>query len=186
MNNLAPDVIMYNEYNNLKTHDGRPIVLTLKQTKYAESRLHDIKTSNSGNLPELLSVFLCSCQELSYALGILGNELQFLKHDLDLVRSNTLINKVPAALAQTQQRSSEDIRNALIEMDSEYSEIRSLTDALDAAYLNLKDRRKVIEMGYYACQEIAKLSKAYSSTGNSSPDYGMAPLEAGSVVENKR
>lgn len=186
MQNLSPDLILSNEYHDLKTHDGRPIVLNLKQTKYAESRLHDIKTSNAGTLPELLSVFLCGCQELSYALGILGNEIQFFKHSLDLTRSNTLINKVPAAIEHTKQRSSEDIRNALIEMDSEYSNIRSLTDALDAAYLNLKDRRKVIEMGYYACQEIAKLTKTYSATSNGSQDYGMSPLEAGSVVENKR
>lgn len=187
MQELTPEILSFNEYHDLKTHDGRPIILALKQTKYAETRLHDIRTSNSGTLPELLSVFLCACQELNYALGIIGNEIQFLKHSLDLTRSETLINKVPQVLEAMKQRSSEDVRNALIEMDSDYKNIRTLTDALDASFANLKDRRKVIESALYACQEIAKITKTYTPVpGNSGYDYGMAPIEAGSVIESRR
>lgn len=64
----------------LMTYDGKTIALELKKTVYAESRLHDIQTSNPGTLPELTTVFLKSCHELNRALGVISTQLSLIKH----------------------------------------------------------------------------------------------------------
>lgn len=160
------DIIDTENTPQLMTHDGKLINLELKQTKYAESRFHDIQTANPGNLQELATVFLAGCHEINKALSFISNQLSLVKHKKDIIYSQILIQKVPFLLEQTKQRSSEDVRTALIEMDTEYQSIKQLSALLENAFNSLKDKRKVVEMAYFSCQKIAEFKAIYQPTGS--------------------
>jgi len=167
--------------NEIKTYDGKIIKLELKKTNYAEERISDIQTANPETLPELTAVFLNSCYELNYAIGILSTQLALTKHQKELVASHTLIEKVPILIEQSRQRSSEDLRSAFIEIDENYKKYKEIGLLLDSVCSNLKDRRKVIEMAYFSCQKLAELKKLKISTA--SYQYGnFDEITAGSEI----
>lgn len=167
---------------SLITHDGKKIQLELEKTKYAENRLHDIQTVNIDNLQELLSVFLCSCHEINRALSVIGMELSFANHKKEIIGSTILIQKMPILIEQCKQRSSEDVRNALISLDPEFQEIKEKCLSFEIILNNLKDKRKVIEMAYFSCQKIAEFKRIPQSL--SSKNYGYdSTIQAGSVIE---
>lgn len=178
MNNVE---IIDSEFNDISTLDGKVITVELKKTKYAESRLLDIQTTNGNNLQELITVFLCACHELNRAISIINNHLALNKHQQDIIRSTVLIQKMPFLIDQCKQRSSEDVRNALIELDPEYQNNKKTTIMLETCFNNLKDKRKVIEMAYFSCQKIAEFKNIYKSTA--SYNYGQYDnVQAGSEL----
>jgi hypothetical protein len=147
-----------------------PIVLELKHTNYALTRIDDIRIINPMNLPDLLTVFLKSMNELSKAIGFISAEIVKTKYALDRVKSNLLLHEMPKILAEKNIKSSEDIRNAILCLDPKYSELSEQLDMLEAVLDNLRAKNKNMETATFNCKTVIQYTymppklKDYSNT----------------------
>jgi hypothetical protein len=131
-----------------------PIVLELKHTNYALTRIDDIRIVNPMNLPDLLTVFLKSMTELSRAIGFISAEIVKTKYALERVKSNLLLHEMPRILAEKNIKSSEDIRNAILCLDPKYSEMSEQLDMLEAVLDNLRSKNKNMETATFNCKTV--------------------------------
>lgn len=131
-----------------------PIILELKHTNYALTRIDDIRIVNPMTLPDLLTVFLKSMNELSKAIGYISAEIVKTKMTLDRVRSNLLLHEMPKILAEKNVKSSEDIRNAILSLDPQYAEISEQLAMLEAVLDNLRSKNKNMETATFNCKTI--------------------------------
>lgn len=140
-----------------------PLVLELKDTLYAEDRLSDIRIVNSKTAPELICVFIEASRELVRAIGILEADLVEMSYDLENRHAYLLINEVPGILEAKRLKSSEDVREAVIQLDPMYSELKLKVNKLKQEKQRLNNRLHTIEKGYFSCQKIADVSSSASN-----------------------
>jgi hypothetical protein len=131
-----------------------PIVLELKHTNYALTRIDDIRIVNPMSLPDLLTVFLKSMNELSKAIGFISTEIVKTKMSLDRVKSNLLLHEMPRILTEKNVKSSEDIRNAILTLDPQYAEKSEQLAMLEAVLDNLRAKNKNMETATFNCKTI--------------------------------
>ncbi len=117
--------------------DGEnPILLELKDTKYAESRVPDIRIVSPANAPDLLASFAEGLNELARAMGYISLEVIKSQTKLERRKANLILNEIPAILEKKGQRSSEDLRNAVLALDEIYCRLNEEVNSLKSVFDN--------------------------------------------------
>lgn len=135
-----------------------PILLELKDTNYALTRVNDIRVINPIILPDLLAVFSKSMTELTKALGAISLEIVKTTYVLDRIKAHIILEDMPRILAEKGLKSSEDVRSAIISLDPAYSQLSEQLAMLEAVYENLKSKYKNMELAIYNCKTITQYS----------------------------
>lgn len=133
-----------------------PIILELQQTQEAMSRINEIAVVNPASLPELLSCFGKALVELNRALSVISLEIVKVSHKVDRRKAIILLEEMPVILAQKNLKSSEDVRNAILALDEQYSKLLEQKDALEAIFENLKGKSKNLELSLYSIKTITQ------------------------------
>lgn len=133
-----------------------PIILELQQTQEAMSRINEIAVVNPASLPELLSCFGKALVELNRALSVISLEIVKVSHKVDRRKAVILLEEMPVILAQKNLKSSEDVRNAILALDEQYSKLLEQKDALEAIFENLKGKSKNLELSLYSIKTITQ------------------------------
>src|SRR6267142_894004 len=110
--------------------DETPIILELRQTQEAMSRIGEISVLNPSSMPELLSCFGKALVELNRALSVISLEIVKVSHRVDRRKAILLLEEMPAILIAKNLKSSEDVRSAVFALDDQYSKLCEQKDVL--------------------------------------------------------
>lgn len=126
----------------------------------AESRLHEVGFITPQKAPELISLFLSAHHDLKkLATDVLYKRLKA-KRRADTIRGIILLDKVPGILTARGLASSrsplgsEDVRDAILNTDSEYTQSLDTFDALTAVEELLDGKTMTMAMAYSSVKEI--------------------------------
>jgi hypothetical protein len=127
-----------NEDDFFVTPDGNKYDMTV--SNYAESRVHEIETVNRAKMPELVATFSKAC----FALGRILPQVHLGKAlaEREVARRKAIlsIDVIPGKMTEKKLSSNETNRQALLDVDEEYSAAVERELRFEAAlmYLRLK------------------------------------------------
>lgn len=159
-----------------------PILLQLKKTKEAVERISDVAVLNPSILPGLLATLLTGLSELNKAMSIIGLEIVNAEHKANRRKATLILDEMPRILLEKGIKSSEDVRNAILDLDYEYSQLREQKDMLEAVFENLKIKSKNIEHALYSCKTITQYR---TNIGLKGDDFTDASFEPGQIVSRR-
>jgi len=159
-----------------------PILLQLKRAKEAIERISDIAALSPSLLPGLLTSLLQGLTELNKAMSTISLEIVNAEHKANRRKANLILDEMPRILIEKGIKSSEDVRNAILSLDHEYSQLCEQKDMLEAIFENLKVKSKNIEHALYSCKTITQYR---TNTVLKGDDFTDAQFEPGQSVYRK-
>jgi hypothetical protein len=137
-----------------------PLQIDLTNVYKAESRIPEVAFVTPQKAPELLATFIDAYQSLSKHLVAVDFERSQAERAAGKVRASILLDKLAGILQEkglATSRSpmgSEDVRQAILDSDPEYTAALDKIDALSAAVELIKGKVKSIEMAYTSVKKI--------------------------------
>jgi len=136
-------------------------VLSLDMSKVyeVEQRITETRTVNPMTAPELRSVFNEACSLATKYIAWVKYEILNAKKNLDLVRAEILLDKLPSILKDLKDqgiKDSADIRDSIVKRDTEYQTALDVLNTLEATKQLLDSKAKTFERAYWDCRDLAK------------------------------
>lgn len=142
--------------------DLAPLVYDLEVVSGAEERINEIAVVTPTKAPELLALFSQSCLQLARCLGDLYLQYSFAKRRVSERRAIMIIDVIPEKLKDKKLPQNEMNRQALLDLDEEYSRAILVENQLDAALELIKNRLRLMEGNISAVKKvIGDTSKTY-------------------------
>lgn len=159
-----------------------PMTLDLTDLNFAKSRLKEVAYANRDTAPELVSYFAEMAFEARKMYTQIEFELNTAQKSAKQIRSLILLDKVPERLkakglaSSTKPTGSEDLREAVIETDPEYSEIQEKIITIKYCSELILSYVEAIKMAYFSVQKIMSQPTPYRDvTSTSSITSGILP-----------
>ncbi len=131
-----------------------PAVLNLGHVVEAEARIHEIAFLTPSKAPELLALFNNAYLDLMKMLAFLGMELAAAKRHVSLRRSEVLLDISDEMLKKKNLTSSQDLRAACVDADTEYQRLLERQQTIRAYEELLHGRAKSLEMAYTSTKKV--------------------------------
>lgn len=147
--------------------DLSPLRLDLGEINTVESRIQEVAFTNPVKAPELLAVFNKAYSDLVGIISSVEYEFQMAKKHANEVRAIILIDKVPGILKEKGLSSaksptgSEDMRQAILDMDKDYSAAQDKVIQLKCILSLLEGKQKSIDMAYTSVKKVLGDSSQY-------------------------
>jgi hypothetical protein len=147
-----------------------PLKFDLGEILKAESRITDIATVTVAKAPEMMALFNVIYLNLSGMISSVQFEYELAKKRKDETRAIALIDKIPGILKEkglTSAKSpmgSEDIRNALLDLDTDYGEAQEKVIQLKCILSLLEGKRDSIDRAYTAVKKVYGDQSQYRHT----------------------
>ena len=156
-----------------------PIILELEQTQEAMSRIGEIAILNPSSAPELLACFGKALAELNKALSVISLEIVKASHKRDRRKASIILDELPGILIAKNLKSSEDVRNAILSLDAEYSKYAEQKEMFEAVFENLKGKSKNLELSLYSIKTITqyKIMPRYNLDDMSNKEFSIGSGE---------
>jgi hypothetical protein len=128
--------------------------IDLARVMRADSRHAEVGTVNTFKAPELMAAFNMAWIDASKAERLLRAQMKKAERSLDARRAVLLLEEVPKRLkAAGYDKSSEDLRRAVLSQDVEYAAIQERIDRLEAYAEMMKVHAKGFENSYTAVKK---------------------------------
>jgi hypothetical protein len=158
----------------LKVPSGTPgingLEFELGDVINAENRKRDIITVNRETAPELMFLFnqaYCSIlrmiSQISFECTQASKYANKRKAEVILDVAPEIL-KVKGLISPRSPAGSEDLRNAVLDLDEPYLQLMDVVNMLETAYEFLRSKAKGFEMAYHSVKKIYDIS--YSNLGN--------------------
>lgn len=140
--------------------DGSSLSFDLNPIIELEKRKKELSYVNKETAPELMYVFNEGFAEVSKMSIRVYQEYEKMYQKSRERRARVILDVAPEELKKRNLLSSrspagsEDLRDAVLDLDAEYNELLEKTSALKAAYQFLKIKAKSMEMAYQAIKKI--------------------------------
>jgi hypothetical protein len=137
-----------------------PLQIDLANVYKAESRIPEVAFVTPQKAPELLALFIDAYSSLSKHLVALDFERSQAERAANKIRGIIMLDKIPGILAEKGLASSrsplgsEDVRQAILDTDIEYTTALDKIDALSAGVELIKGKLKSVEMAYTSVKKI--------------------------------
>lgn len=132
-----------------------PLVLDMREVYEAEDRIKEIALANPMTLPELLSVFNLAYIRICKMVSAMSLEAAEAEMSVKQAKSIAMLDKVEEVIAARKQKSSADLRAAIVELDPDVREAQSRLNILEATVKLLQDKAKAMEMAYHAAKKVS-------------------------------
>lgn len=155
--------------------DLAPLRLDLSGILHTESRIQETAFLTPVKAQELMALFNKSFCDISNMISQVEFEYKMAKKKLSEIRAVILIDRLPTILKEKGLSSnksptgSEDIRNAILEMDPNYSHVQEIIIQLECILSLLEGKRSSIDKAYTSAKAVYK----EQSGRNYSPDYSV-------------
>jgi hypothetical protein len=136
------------------TQETALMTLEMKKVLLAESRADEVAIVTPQRAPELMMVFNRGYLDATNLFAKVKLEQARADDEVNKIRAEILIDKVPALLKAKGLSSSADMRQALVEADPDYQEARDRLARLDAMVEYLKGKMKFLENAYSSVKKI--------------------------------
>lgn len=140
--------------------DGTELSLDLSEIIKLEQRKKELAYVNKETAPELLYVFNEGYAEVSKMSIMVFQEYEKMYQKSRERRARVILDIAPEELKKRNLIStrspagSEDLRDAVLDLDSEYNSLLEKASALKAAFQFLKIKAKSLEMCYQAVKKV--------------------------------
>lgn len=140
--------------------NGKPLIIELKKVAVREARLAEVQFVKPGTAPELLAEYNEGFLEINDYLGVLRSELINSESELGRIRSKIILDEIPKILKErglSSPRSplgSEDLRNAILDGNDEYVEVRDRCHQIECVIELLKGKQKAFENAFTSIKKI--------------------------------
>lgn len=137
-----------------------PLVLDLTEIYLALGRKEEVATVNNHKAPELLSLFNVAYLNASRVLNALQYELVVCEHLIRETKAIILLDRMKGILEKSglansrNPLGSEDIRQAVYEMDPEYKRATTLAENLGCYITQVTDWRKCFQNAFDSVKKI--------------------------------
>jgi len=139
--------------------EGLPLQLDMTKLYEAESRMHEITTSNIATVAELKSVFNEACNTGNKYIAWIGGELLNAKRAFDLAKATVILDKLPDEVAKLKAaglKDNADFRSAMVDRDEECRKVKEIIDVLETVKEFLQAKVKSFDRSYWDSKENAK------------------------------
>ncbi len=160
-----------------RSNGESPILLELKDTKYAESRVPDLRIVTPGNAPDLLASFAEGLNELAKAMGYLSLEVIKAQTRLDRRKAELILNEIPTILEKKGLRSSEDLRNAVLALDESYCKLNEEVKSLESVFENLKIKYKNLDSARFDVKTVMQSRQQIPRRDHTNDDFGIGHID---------
>lgn len=163
--------------DSLTIPNPRPGELRLKYdlslVSYAEDRIEEIAFVTPHKGPELLATFSKALRELSRHLAHLHYQCSVASKKRRHRRAVVVIDVVPTVLAEKKLTNNETNREAIVELDPEFSAVCDVEGEVEAAYVFIREKYRTLE----SCLNAVKKSMdASSSMLNFIPNHDLVQV----------
>lgn len=140
--------------------NASPVTLDLTGICKAECRIMEVAVVTPQKAPELLATFNSACLELSRFVTFLESEHIYATRAAARIKGTILLDKVPTILKEKglsnpkSPAGSEDMRNAILDVDEEYQAALDRVYEMSCYMSLLKGKLKNIEMAYSSVKKI--------------------------------
>lgn len=137
-----------------------PLQMDMEAVYKAEKRIPEVAFVTPQKAPELLATFIDAYILLNKYVVALDFERSQAERSAAKIRAAIMLDKIPGILAErglATSRSplgSEDVRQAILDTDPEYSSALDKIDALHAGVELIKGKLKSVEMAYTSVKKI--------------------------------
>lgn len=119
----------------------------------ADARVHEIGFVNTTKAPELLAMFSLALRDLSSALAYLQYNSATASKKKRERRAIVVLEVMPAKLAEKKLSSNDTNREAVIELDPEYSALCDVENEIEAAYVYVREKLHTMESNLNAAKK---------------------------------
>lgn len=174
--------------------NGTYTKVDLSQVYAAEGRIHEVATVNPHRAPELLATFNLAYAKLGEIEVGLIQAYNAADNAARRVRSIVLLDRVPQVLKDkglSSARSpggSEDQRNAILDMDEEYTAARERVEMIEAMRTLVANKKKSLEWAYTSVKKVLggdPTSLGQNRSFSAGADMGPS-VEPGVVVQSRQ
>lgn len=159
-----------------------PLNLNMHSIYQAEQRLQETRTVTPGNAPELRGAFNEACNMTTKYIAWIKYEILTAKKNLDLVKAEILLDKVPEILKQKGIKDNADIREAIINRDPQYQECLEVLNTLEATKHLLESKAKTFERAYWDCRDVSNDKSRIAALPNFSVDSARIALQEDNFI----
>jgi hypothetical protein len=134
-----------------------PLNLDMREIYRIEGRIQDISTANPATMPDLISDFNRGYAMLGGMVAKVQLELSEAEIALREAKSIALLDKVDKVLSEKGQKSSADLRDAVVQMDQDVKEASRRVSVLEAYLTLLNNKAKSFEMAYHGTKKVSEI-----------------------------
>ena len=131
-----------------------PLIFELQEIEKIEQRKIEISYANKDTAPELMYIFNKAYCEIKRMMAQIGHEYSVAKKYSNKRKGAVLLDVAPDILQKKGLKTSEDLRNAILDQDDEYLELLDKVNMLEAAYEYLSGKAKGFEMSYQSAKKV--------------------------------
>lgn len=126
---------------------GKTLVITYDMLRIheAEARVPEISFLSFTKAPELLTKFSLAMQDLGNYLADLGYRESVAKRKLRERRAVVVVEVIPSKLAERKLANNDTNREAIVELDPEYSVSTDILNQIEAAFVLVREKLRAIE-----------------------------------------
>jgi len=149
--------------------DQPPILLDMSMIYSTEARLHETKYATPMTAGELRGTFNEACNETTKFIAWLGYEIRVAKKELELIRSEIIIDDYPSEVVRIKEcgmKDNADYREAYVIRNKKYRAQQDILLVLEATESLLHSKWKTFERAYWDCRDVAKMKDREAGTPN--------------------
>lgn len=150
----------------------------------AETRVEEIACVTPLKGPELMAVFSVALRDLSTYLAQLHYHCATASRIKRERRAVVVTEVIPTKLAERKLSNNDSTREAIIELDPEYSAISDMENEVEAAFIFVREKLKTIESHLNALKKAMDATSSLVSLPNPNLIQTQTPPEPVSVAPN--
>lgn len=126
----------------------------MKRVFEAESRIEEISFVSTTKAPELLTKFSLAMKDLGEHLADLGYRESVAKRKMRERRAVVVMEVIPAKLAEKKLSNNDTNREAVIELDPEYSAATDVLNQIEASFVLVREKLRGIESAINSTKKV--------------------------------
>lgn len=136
------------------TPDVAPLEFDLTELEKIELRKSEISYANKETAPELMYIFNDGYCKITRIMAQISYEYTQAKKFAEKRKSTVILDVAPSELNKRSLRSSEDLRQAVLNIDESYLALMDTVNFLEAVYERLRGMCKSFEMAYQSAKKV--------------------------------
>lgn len=135
---------------------GTSIVIKydMKRVFEAEARIEEISFISNTKAPELLTKFTLAMKDLGEHLADLGYRESVAKRKMRERRAVVVMEVIPAKLAEKKLSNNDTNREAVIELDPEFSAATDVLNQIEASFVLVREKLRGIESAINSTKKV--------------------------------
>lgn len=134
--------------------DSIYIKYDMKRVFEAENRIEEISFISNSKAPELLTKFSLAMKDLGEHLADLGYRESVAKRKMRERRAVVVMEVIPAKLAEKKLSNNDTNREAVIELDPEYSAATDVLNQIEASFVLIREKLRGIESAINSTKKV--------------------------------